>query len=260
MRSVVVLSILLAAAPASARLRASFSLRAFEGAREAVVATIQEVKVVGQRQLGNQRVETLRIGARVELTFKGGQRGQALTFVHWRARSTGPTFNGFRYPTLVKGRAYLLVLERQGKHLQLIAPEDDIVDVPPRVLRAAIKQHTQPGLAKVVAVLRLRVLFCDKSCGRAIWLLDGAPRAHRIPQKKMVALLLPVARSAKSDANSKLAAYSTLGRLGERRLGQAQRPLPPRLPDPQALSVSAPTPARLVARCALGRGRDAGLD
>jgi hypothetical protein len=225
MRILLALVLLLTATPASARAMRALNARIIASAPVSVVATIvgskvKKAKKAKQRgnqrrnQRGNQRIETLHVTARVKHVLHGSKRGATLRFVHFRATSTGRRLNGATYPALKKGRSYLLVFSRKGKKLQLFAPEDRPVDIPPKVLRSAIKQHTQGGIHKVMALLRLRVLFCGKGCGKAIRLLAQAPAAVQRPKKQMVALLLPLARKSK-NSNTRLAAYATLGRYGQ---------------------------------------------
>lgn len=208
-------AMLLTAAPASAWISRALTVEAIGGATVSAVATIIDVKP-GKRGRRGDHLDALRATARVELALRGAKHGQTLRFTHWRSRVGAPLgLNGPSYPKLVKGRRYLLVLQLHGKTLQLAAPEDTPIEISPRALRGALKQHVGPPLHKALALLRLQVLFCEKSCGKAIWLLAGAPPARRLPKAKMVALMLPVTRSKTTDANSKLAAYSVLGKLGE---------------------------------------------
>jgi hypothetical protein len=206
---IVVILLLVGGSVASARVTRSVSVDAIAGAPVAVVATIIGSQNVQRAQQGNQRVETLRLTARVELAFKGSNKGARLRFLHWRARATGPVLNGLHYPELEQGRAYLLALALQGKDLQLLAPEDEPVEISEQVLRARVKQ--QAGL---MALLEDQVRLCPKGCGRAIWLLAHAPKSLRLPDGKMAGLLLQAARSS-NDGNTRLAAYSVLGELGQ---------------------------------------------
>lgn len=208
-------AMLLTAAPASAWISRSLTVEAIGGATVSAVATIVDVKP-GKRGRRGDQLDALRVTARVELAIRGAKHGQTLRFTHWRAKGGALRgLNGPYYPKLVKGQRYLLALQLHGKTLQLAAPEDAPIEISPRALRGALKQHVGPPLHKALALLRLQVLFCEKSCGKAIWLLARAPTARRLPKAKMIALLLPVTRSKTTDANSKLAAYSVLGKLGE---------------------------------------------
>jgi len=214
MRIWLVMVLLLCSTPASARLTVSMSLGTIDGAKVAVVGTVLSSKVKATTQRGNQRIETLEVRVRVALSLKGSKRGAKLDFTHFRAKTTGPTLNGFSYAELKKGRAYLLVFTSKKKTLQLYAPEDQLVELPAAVRRVASKLGGASPVQKAVALLHASVQSCKMDCNRGIWLLSRAPKAARLSKKTMVALLRPLARKSMFN-NTRLAAYAVLGSHGE---------------------------------------------
>ncbi|MCA9668897.1 MAG: HEAT repeat domain-containing protein [Myxococcales bacterium] len=219
---VIVVAALAVAIPhsADARLHEGLNLSSTRGARVVAVVAIRAKKRAGPTTAGGRY--PIEVRARVELSVKGSRRGRMITFRAFAlVPQRGPQLNGYHFAPLPVGALRLVWLRDAGagsNGLSLVAPEDP----PPSFDRALLgkarallaRARGASDEARVARVLMLQLAACTQRCAKTAWLLADALRQRAAPRAAVVAQLKRIARVSR-DGNTRLAAYTTLGRAGE---------------------------------------------
>lgn len=217
------LALLTAAPQADARMTRTIDADGAKTVPIVFVGTVKGTQKAGVKAMQRQQVEQLDVQVEVKVAIKGVRPGDSLTVRNFHALpSQGIVLNGFMFPELVTGRNYLFMLEKTASGLiQRYATEADIVELSPKQLGTLIKTSKfLKSLGPVAAVRRILlhpVQACAADCHRAIWMLNtpGAKTLKPTDRVVLVKALLAVTKHPKTDDNSKHAAYSFLGTLGE---------------------------------------------